>query len=162
MADRTCAVENMEMRIAMLEFYRGKKVFLTGHTGFKGTWLTKLLLLAGANVTGYSLMPPEKNTLFDLSGVEGQINSLIGDIRDRDSLLRAFQTSKPELVFHLAAQPIVRDSYKDPAYTYAVLAEKLGLSRKTISSRIKSLKDKGVLQRVGSDTKGHWQIKNGK
>ncbi len=118
MADRTCAVENMEMRIAMLEFYRGKKVFLTGHTGFKGTWLTKLLLLAGANVTGYSLMPPEKNTLFDLSGVEGQINSLIGDIRDRDSLLRAFQTSKPELVFHLAAQPIVRDSYKDPAYTY--------------------------------------------
>ncbi len=63
-------------------------------------------------------MPPEKNTLFELSGVEGQINSVIGDIRDRDSLLRAFQTSQPELVFHLAAQPIVRDSYKDPAYTY--------------------------------------------
>ncbi len=110
-------MENMEVRNVMLEFYRGKKVFLTGHTGFKGTWLTKLLLLAGADVTGYSLMPP-KNTLFELSGVEEQIHSVIGDIRDRDSLIKSCKASQPEIVFHLAAQPIVRDSYKDPVYTY--------------------------------------------
>lgn len=102
----------------MLEFYKDKKVFLTGHTGFKGTWLCKMLIMAGAEVTGYSLEPPTKPDLFSMSGVEGQMHSVIGDIRDREKLKKAFDEAQPEIVFHLAAQPIVRDSYKNPAYTY--------------------------------------------
>lgn len=126
MADRTCSVEDLEVRQningervnRMLEFYKGKKVFLTGHTGFKGTWLSKMLLMAGAEVTGYSLDPPTEPNLFSLTGLEKQMTSVIGDIRDRESLKKAFDQAQPEIVFHLAAQPIVRDSYKDPAYTY--------------------------------------------
>lgn len=101
-----------------LGFYRGKRVFVTGHTGFKGTWLCRILVGAGAVVTGYSLAPPTQPNLFELAGLEGKIVSVIGDIRDREKLITAFRTAKPEIVFHLAAQPIVRDSYKDPAYTY--------------------------------------------
>lgn len=108
----------MDHLVDHLEFYRGKRVFLTGHTGFKGTWLARMLLMAGAEVTGYSLTPPTKPDLFSLSGVDGQMRSVIGDIRDRESLKRVFDEAQPELVFHLAAQPIVRDSYKDPALTY--------------------------------------------
>ena len=74
----------------MLEFYKGKKVFLTGHTGFKGTWLSKMLLMAGAEVTGYSLDPPTDPNLFFIAGVERQMKSVIGDIRDRESLKKAF------------------------------------------------------------------------
>ena len=102
----------------MLDFYKGKKVFVTGHTGFKGSWLCKILADAGAVVTGYSLEPPTNPNLFQLSGIEKNINSIIGDIRDFDSLFKAFSDAKPEIVLHLAAQPIVRDSYKMPAYTY--------------------------------------------
>ncbi|MBP9989081.1 MAG: CDP-glucose 4,6-dehydratase [Ruminococcus sp.] len=102
----------------IFEFYKGKKVFVTGHTGFKGTWLCKILSLAGAFVTGYSLEPPTTPSLFDISGVENEINSVIGDIRDFDALKACFDKAKPEIVFHLAAQPIVRDSYKNPKYTY--------------------------------------------
>lgn len=101
-----------------LEFFRGKKVFVTGHTGFKGTWLCNILVNAGAIVTGYSLPAPTQPNLFALSNLEDQITSVIGDIRDREKLMAAFQKAEPELVFHLAAQPIVRDSYKDPVYTY--------------------------------------------
>lgn len=102
----------------MLDFYKGKKVFVTGHTGFKGSWLCKILADAGAVVTGYSLEPPTNPSLFQLSGIEKNINSIIGDIRDFDSLFKAFSDAEPEIVLHLAAQPIVRDSYKMPAYTY--------------------------------------------
>lgn len=101
-----------------LEFYKGKSVFITGHTGFKGAWLCKILADAGAVVTGYSLEPPTSPSLFDLCGIEKRINSVIGDIRDFSALKAAFDKAKPELVFHLAAQPIVRDSYKNPRYTY--------------------------------------------
>ena len=101
-----------------LDFYRGKRVFVTGHTGFKGTWLCKMLLLAGAEVTGYSLNPPTEPSLFVLSGIEKQIHSVIGDIRDFSALKAAFDESDPDVVLHLAAQPIVRDSYDNPAYTY--------------------------------------------
>lgn len=101
-----------------LEFYKGKKVLVTGHTGFKGTWLCKLLLLAGAEVTGYSLEPPTDPSLFMLSGMGLQMHSVIGDVRDLKHLEAVVEQSRPEIVLHLAAQPIVRDSYKNPVYTY--------------------------------------------
>lgn len=99
-------------------FYKGKKVFITGHTGFKGTWLCEMLLAAGADVTGYALTPPTNPSLFEITNMGNRINSVIGDVRDYDSLKKAFDKAQPEIVFHLAAQPIVRDSYKNPAYTY--------------------------------------------
>ena len=102
----------------VLEFYRGKRVFVTGHTGFKGSWLCRVLVGAGAIVTGYALPAPTQPNLFELAGLEGKMTSIIGDIRDRDKLKAAFDAARPEIVLHLAAQPIVRDSYRDPAYTY--------------------------------------------
>lgn len=101
-----------------LSFYKNKHVFITGHTGFKGTWLCKILVQAGAIVTGYSLKAPIQPNLFEVSGVEKQITSIIGDIRDFNHLKKAFDQAKPEIVLHLAAQPLVRDSYEKPAYTY--------------------------------------------
>ncbi len=101
-----------------LSFYNGKKVFVTGHTGFKGSWLCRILINAGAVVTGYSLLPPTDPNLFDLAGLKGKMTSIIGDVRDFASLKKAFDAAEPEIVLHLAAQPIVRDSYKDPHYTY--------------------------------------------
>lgn len=102
----------------MLEFYKGKKVFVTGHTGFKGSWLCKVLANAGAEVTGYSLNPPTTPSLFEIADIQNDINSVIGDIRDLNTLKDAFDKAQPEIVLHLAAQPIVRDSYKMPVYTY--------------------------------------------
>jgi len=102
----------------MLDFYKNKKIFLTGHTGFKGTWLCRILLHAGAEVTGYALDPPTEPSLFVQTGTEKDIHSLIGDIRDRDEFVKAMQNAKPEIVFHLAAQPIVRFSYREPVITY--------------------------------------------
>ena len=101
-----------------LSFYKGKKGLVTGHTGFKGSWLCKILVNAGANVVGYSIDPPTNPSLFELSGIKNQITSYIADIRDLDKLKEVFEKEQPELVFHLAAQPIVRDSYKMPVYTY--------------------------------------------
>ena len=101
-----------------LSFYKGKRVFVTGHTGFKGTWLCQMLVGAGAQVTGYSLQPPTDPSLFALSGLENRMNSIIGDVRDYDYLLAAFREAKPEIVLHLAAQPIVRESYRTPRETY--------------------------------------------
>lgn len=104
--------------MADLSFYKGKRVFVTGHTGFKGSWLTAILVKAGAEVTGYSLTPPTNPNLFSISGVENKINSVIGDVRDFDAMKRAFDECDPEIVFHLAAQPIVITSYEQPKYTY--------------------------------------------
>lgn len=101
-----------------MEWYRGKHVFVTGHTGFKGAWLCRMLVNAGAIVTGYSLEPPTEPNLFSLAGLEGKMKSVIGDIRDFEHLKKVFEMAQPEIVLHLAAQPIVRDSYKDPRYTY--------------------------------------------
>ena len=101
-----------------LSFYKDKTVLVTGHTGFKGTWLCKILINNGAKVVGYSLNPPTNPNLFELSGIENKMVSIIGDIRDFNHLKDVFNKYQPELVFHLAAQPIVRDSYKEPRYTY--------------------------------------------
>ena len=102
----------------ILSFYKNKRIFVTGHTGFKGSWLCKMLVNAGAIVTGYSLEPPTDPSLFHIANIENDIKSIIGDIRDYESLKKAFDKAQPEIVLHLAAQPIVRDSYKDPRYTY--------------------------------------------
>lgn len=101
-----------------LEFYKGKKVLITGHTGFKGSWMCKILIGAGAEVTGYSLEPPTNPSVFDEAGIAAEINHVVGDIRDREKLMKLFEEVQPEIVFHLAAQPIVRESYKDPVGTY--------------------------------------------
>ena len=93
-------------------------MLVTGHTGFKGSWLCKILVNAGANVVGYSIDPPTNPSLFELSGIKKEMTSYIADIRDLDKLKEVFEKEQPELVFHLAAQPIVRDSYKMPVYTY--------------------------------------------
>lgn len=99
-------------------FYKGKKVLVTGHTGFKGTWLCRMLMDAGAVVTGYSLETPAVTSLFDRSGLQERMDSNIGDIRDLAHMQNVFEKSHPEIVFHLAAQPLVRDSYRSPHYTY--------------------------------------------
>ncbi|MCR5194803.1 MAG: GDP-mannose 4,6-dehydratase, partial [Pseudobutyrivibrio sp.] len=97
-----------------LNFYKGKKVLITGHTGFKGSWMCKTLINAGADVTGYALKAPTDPSLFDMLGLASQMNSVEGDIRDLEHLCAVFEQVKPEIVIHMAAQPIVRDSYKDP------------------------------------------------
>ena len=99
-------------------FFKNKTILITGHTGFKGTWLCKILINAGANVVGYSLPAPTNPNLFSLAGIESQMTSIIGDVRDFEHLNAVFDEHKPECVIHLAAQPIVRDSYKNPKYTY--------------------------------------------
>ena len=118
MGKRERTVEGMVEIREILQFYQGKKVFVTGHTGFKGTWLCRMLIDAGAEVTGYALEPPEKPNLYSISGIAGQMNSVFGDIRDQERLQQVFKAAKPEIVFHLAAQPIVRRSYRDPHGTY--------------------------------------------
>ena len=101
-----------------LSFWSGKRVFVTGHTGFKGSWLCRALLYAGAEVTGYSLDPPTEPNLFSLAGLSGQMADIRGDIRDFDRLRSAVLAARPEVVLHLAAQPIVRTSYEEPRYTF--------------------------------------------
>ncbi len=101
-----------------LSFYKDKKVFVTGHTGFKGAWLCKMLKNAGAKVTGYALTPSGAPSLFDIAGISSDVDSEIGDIRDLDALQKVFMNVRPEIVFHLAAQPLVREGYRNPSYTY--------------------------------------------
>lgn len=101
-----------------VNFYRDKTVFVTGHTGFKGSWMCKMLLLQGAKVVGYSLEAPTMPNLFHELKLDNQMISLIGDIRDLKGLKKSMQEYQPEIVIHMAAQPIVRESYVDPVYTY--------------------------------------------
>lgn len=102
----------------MTAFYKGKRVLVTGHTGFKGSWLCQILLAMGADVTGYALVAPTVPNLFELVGLSRQMHSIEGDIRDLSPLLAVFKEVQPEIVLHLAAQPLVRESYKEPVYTY--------------------------------------------
>jgi CDP-glucose 4,6-dehydratase len=102
-------------------FWQGKKVFLTGHTGFKGGWLSLWLQQLGAEVHGYALAPSTDPSIFEVADVaSGMASSTITDIRDADALKAALAHSRPDIVFHLAAQPLVRYSYKSPVETYAV------------------------------------------
>ena len=102
----------------IFDFYRGKRVLVTGHTGFKGSWLCEILLSAGAQVTGFSLNPPTSPSLFEILGLSERMDSRIGDVRDLTHMKEIFEETQPEIVLHLAAQPIVRESYKNPVYTY--------------------------------------------
>ena len=110
-----CAKGELEMDIS---FYKNKKVLITGHTGFKGSWMCKALINAGADVTGYALSAPTEPSLFEMCDLASNMNSIEGDIRDLAHLLSVFKEVQPEIVIHMAAQPIVRDSYKNPVYTY--------------------------------------------
>ena len=101
-----------------LSFYNGKTVMVTGHTGFKGSWMCKLLTMLGANVIGYSTEPPTNPSLFEKAEIGKLITSVIGDIRDLELLCKTMEKYSPEIVIHMAAQPIVRESYIDPVYTY--------------------------------------------
>lgn len=108
------------MNQELLEFYHGKKILVTGHTGFKGTWMCHVLNMAGANVIGYSLAPPTEPSLFTLSGIGGQMKSYLADVRDLKTLSEVIKKEEPEIIIHMAAQPIVRESYRNPVYTYEV------------------------------------------
>lgn len=110
----------MESVVKMLEFYKDKIVLITGHTGFKGSWLSRILIDAGAKVIGYSLAPAENPNLFNMTHNSEEMVSIIGDVRDLNRLRDIFSTYRPEIVFHLAAQPLVLDSYINPLYTYEV------------------------------------------
>ena len=101
-----------------LNFYEGKKVLLTGHTGFKGSWMSVVLANAGAKVIGYSSCSKKETRLFDLCGIKDEIIHIKGDVRNLDSLIDVFHKYQPDIVIHMAAQPIVRDSYSDPVGTY--------------------------------------------
>ncbi len=102
------------------DFWKGKRVFLTGHTGFKGSWLSLWLQTLGAELTGYALAPPTNPSLFEVAEVGQGMRSIIADIRDLPALQKAMREAKPEIVIHMAAQPLVRYSYDNPVETYAI------------------------------------------
>ncbi len=106
--------------VLMKEFYHGRRVLVTGHTGFKGAWLCEILKFLGAQVVGYGLEPPTEPSLFALADAGRDIVSVIGDIRDGVHLREVFEENDPEIVIHMAAQPIVKESYRNPVETYSV------------------------------------------
>lgn len=101
-------------------FFKGKKILVTGHTGFKGSWLCELLFYLGAEVTGYGLEPPTTPSMYQICGLERRMQSEYGDIRDLEHLRKVMEQVQPELVLHMAAQPLVREGYRSPVYTYDV------------------------------------------
>lgn len=104
----------------MKDFYKNKKILVTGNTGFKGAWMCEALLFFGADVIGYALDPPTSPSLFSLLNLQNRMKTVTGDIRDREKLAKVFEEEQPEIVIHMAAQPLVRESYKNPVYTYEV------------------------------------------
>ena len=106
---------------SLKDFYRNKRVFITGHTGFKGSWLCEVLLNLGANIGGYALSPESTPNLFDILNLSDRIAAhFTGDVRDSEALKNAVKSFMPEIVIHMAAQPLVLESYRNPAYTYEV------------------------------------------
>jgi len=103
-----------------MNFWKNKKVFITGHTGFKGSWLCLWLDLLGANVTGYALKPPTHPSLFELCKIDQFVRSIMADVRDLRKLKKAMIATRPDIVIHMAAQPLVRESYRNPVDTYDV------------------------------------------
>jgi CDP-glucose 4,6-dehydratase len=130
-----------------LDFWREKKVLITGHTGFKGSWLSLWLSLLKADVTGLALLPPSTPSLFDSAGIERRVTSNIGDIRDLNVVKEVVDQCDPDIVFHLAAQPLVRESYIDPVGTYATNV----MGTVNILESIRPLKRAKVLVNVTSD-----------
>ena len=125
MANRTSSMEGMGINIKgelmiNYSFWKNKKVFITGHSGFKGSWLCLWLHLLGAEVTGYALSPPTNPSLFQQCKIDKLVTSIISDVRDGEMLNKAMLTAAPEIVIHMAAQPLVRESYKNPVETYAI------------------------------------------
>lgn len=125
MGTRRCALEDLEGLILRLdgldrEFWSGKRVLLTGHTGFKGSWASLWLSRLGANVTGYALAPDTEPNLFSLARVESVVRSIRGDLRDEEALRQAVAEADPQIVIHMAAQPLVRRSYADPIGTFDI------------------------------------------
>lgn len=116
MGEREGSVEGVEVNRG---FWRGRRVFVTGHTGFKGSWLSLWLQAAGAEVSGYAFEPPTDPSLFEIARVADGMRSITGDVRDLASLQRAMASCSPEVVIHMAAQPLVRDSYAHPVETYS-------------------------------------------
>lgn len=124
MEEQPGALENLDLvkgggGLKHADFWRGKKVFLTGHTGFKGSWLALWLTQLGAEVSGFALAPPTNPNLYQLAAVGKRIRSVIGDVRDQAELCSALQHSGAEVVLHLAAQPLVRESYISPVETFS-------------------------------------------
>lgn len=116
----TGTLESLDLDVSLSpQFWAGRKVFLTGHTGFKGSWLLLLLRQLGAEVTGFSLEPPTSPSMFDLLELSTSCHHLIGDIRDQSTLAKAIARAEPDIVLHMAAQPLVRASYQLPLETYA-------------------------------------------
>ena len=118
MLDLELQHNSQNKKLQIESFYKNRTVLVTGHTGFKGSWLCLMLQMAGAKVNGYALPPQEKENLFELAHVGDGMISVEGDIRDLPHLREVFEQYQPEIVFHLAAQPIVRESYRDPVGTY--------------------------------------------
>lgn len=133
--------------MAVRGFWAGKRVFVTGHTGFKGSWLSIWLHALGAKVTGYALPPPTDPSLYDLCRVDRLLHSIIADVRDTARLAAAVAANRPEIVFHLAAQPIVRESYKNPVETYSTNV----LGTVNILQAIRSCSDVKAFVNVTSD-----------
>lgn len=126
----------------ILKFYKGKRVLITGNTGFKGSWLTYIMLSTGAKVTGYALKPHTEPSLFNIlsMGADSNLTQFYSDVRDLNTIRRVFNETAPEIVFHLAAQPIVRESYRNPVDTYSTnvmgtvnICECIRLSKSVVS-----------------------------
>lgn len=121
MVNRACSMENMVIDMPINpSFWRNKNVFVTGHTGFKGSWLCLWLHELGSRVTGFSLEPPTQPSLYEIARIGELVHSVPGDVRDLAALKKALFEAKPDIVIHMAAQPLVRDSYRNPVDTYTV------------------------------------------